>query len=56
MQVGTMVLAETVLAEGLPVLAFEMQAGGIHEHQVEPAEQIAPMGEKLLLDQVLYTA
>ena len=56
MQVGPMVLAEPVLADRLPAQAFEIQAGGVHEHKVEPAEQIAPMGEQLLLDQVLHAA
>jgi hypothetical protein len=54
MQVGPVVLAEPMLAERLPALAFEIQAGRVHEHKVEPAEQIAPMGEQLLLDQILH--
>ena len=56
MQVRPMVLAEPVLSERLAAQAFEIQTGGVHEHQVEPAEQIAPMREQMLLDQVLPAA
>ena len=55
-EVRAMVLAVAVAAEGLPAGAFEVETGGVHEHQVEPAEQIAPMGEQPLLDQVLGAA
>src|SRR6516164_8793869 len=48
-----MVFAIAVLTDALSAEALEIQAGGVHEHQVEPAEQVAPMGEQLLLDQVL---
>jgi hypothetical protein len=43
-------------AERLPARALEVQAGGVHEPEIEPAEQVAPMGEQPLLDQVLGTA
>ncbi len=55
-QVRAMVLAVAVAAEGLPAGAFEVETGGVHEHQVEPAEEIAPVGEQPLLDQVLGAA
>ena len=55
-QVGPMVLAVAVLAQRLAAGALEVQAGGVHEHQVELAEQVAPMREQLLLDQVLDAA
>ena len=32
-----MILAVAVAAEGLSARAFEVEAGGVHEHQVEPA-------------------
>ena len=55
-QIGPVVLAVTMLSDRLAAQALEVQAGGVHEHQVEPAEQIAPMREQLLLDQVLRAA
>ena len=50
-EVRAMVLAVAVAADGLAAHALEVETGGVHEHQVEPAEQIAPMGEQALLDQ-----
>jgi hypothetical protein len=32
------ILAEAVLAQGLPAGTLEVEAGGIHEHQVETRE------------------
>jgi len=46
-------LGVAVAAEGLPAGTFEVETGGVHEHQVEAAEEIAPVGEQPLLDQVL---
>jgi len=51
-----MVLGVAVAAEHLPAGALEVEAGGVHEHQIEPAEQIAPVGEQPLLDEVLGAA
>jgi len=51
-----MVFAIAVLTDALSAEAFEVEAGGVHEHQVEPAEQVAPMCEQLLFDQVLGAA
>src|SRR5205807_1916099 len=45
-QVRTMILAVAALAQRLAAGALEVQAGGVHEHQVEPRQQIAPMGEQ----------
>ena len=51
-----MVLAVAVLAQRLAAGALEVQAGGVHEHQVEPREQVAPMREQPLLHHVLQAA
>ncbi len=51
-----MVLAEAAPAQRLAAGAFEIEAGGVHEHEVEPAEQIAPHREQALLDEVLHAA
>ena len=48
-----MIFAVAVPAQRLATQPLEIQAGGVHEHQVEPAEQIAPVREQLLLDQIL---
>ena len=45
-----------MLAERLAAGALEIEAGRVHEHQIEPAEQIAPTREQLLLDDVLQAA
>ena len=55
-QIRTMILAVAVLAQRLAAGALEVQAGGVHEHQVEPREQIAPMREQPLLHHVLQAA
>ena len=47
-----MVLALAVLAEGVATVAGEEQRGGVEEHQVERAEQVAASSEQLLLDEV----
>jgi hypothetical protein len=44
-QVGTVILAVAVLAQRLAAGALEVEARGVHEHQVEPRERIAPMCE-----------
>jgi hypothetical protein len=55
-QIGTMILAVAVLAQRLAAGALEIQAGGVHEHQVKPREQVAPMHEQSLLHHVLQAA
>ena len=42
--------------ERLAAGALEVQAGGVHEHQVKPRQQIAPMREQPLLNHVLQAA
>ena len=56
MQVRTMILGEAMLSERLAAGAFEVQAGRVHEHQIELREQIAPVGEQLLFDDILQAA
>jgi hypothetical protein len=46
----------TALAERVAAAALEVQCRGVHEHHGELAEQVAPAGKQLLLDQVLDTA
>src|SRR5688572_19229848 len=48
-EVRAMILAVAVAAEGLAARAFEVETGGVHEYQIEPAEEIAPVGEQPLL-------
>src|SRR5919202_192290 len=43
-QVGPVVLAVAVLPERLPAGALEGQAGGVQEHQIEAAEEVAAGG------------
>jgi hypothetical protein len=51
-----MILAVAVLAQRLPASSLEVQTGGVHEHQVEPRQQVASMGEQSLLHHVLHAA
>ena len=51
-----MILAVAVPAERLAAGALEIEAGGVHEHEVKPRQQIAPMGEQPLLHHVLHAA
>ncbi len=55
-QVRTIVFAVAVPAQGLSAGALEVEAGGVHEHEVEPDQQIAPMREQPLLHYVLQAA
>ena len=48
-----MILAMATLADGLATLSLEVDAGGVEEDQLEIGEQITPVGEQPLLDQVL---
>ena len=50
-----MILALAVLAEGVAAVAGEEQRGGVEEHQVERAEEVAASSEQFLLDDVLDT-
>ena len=51
-----MVFGEAALSQRLAARSLEIEAGRVHEHEVERAEQIAPAREQLLLDDVLQAA
>ena len=51
-----MVLAEAPLADVLAALALEVDRGGVEEDQLQVGEEVAPVGEQLLLDPVLDAA
>src|SRR5438552_6478847 len=55
-QVRAMVLAKTMAARRLAAGALEVEAGGVHEHQVEPREQVAPMREQPFFHHILGAA
>jgi hypothetical protein len=51
-----MILAMATLADDFSSLSLEVDAGGVEKDQSEFAEQITPVGEQSLLDQVLGTS
>src|SRR5271157_5449562 len=51
-----MVLGETAPSERLAARALEIEARGVHEHDVERGQKVAPAGEQLLLQDVLHAA
>ena len=51
-----MILAVAALADGFASLSLEVDAGGVEEDQLEFSEQIEPVGEQPLLDQILGTS
>ncbi len=51
-----MVLREAAPSERLAARAFEIEAGRVHEHDVERGQEITPGGEKVLLQDVLHAA
>jgi len=55
-QVGAMVLGVAAPAERLPALTFEIEAGRIHENQIESGEEVAPRSEEAFLNEVLDAA
>ncbi|HEY7242835.1 MAG TPA: hypothetical protein VH678_03015 [Xanthobacteraceae bacterium] len=55
-QIRATILAVAMLPQRLTAGPLEVQAGGVHEHQVEPCEQVAPMREQSLLHHVLHAA
>ena len=58
-QSGAIGLAERIdhaVAEALAAGALEAERGGVHEHDGELAEQVAPAREQRLLDLVLDAA
>ena len=55
-EVRPMVFGEAALSQRLATRSLEIEAGRVHEHEVELAEQIAPAREQLLFDDVLQAA
>ena len=55
-QLGTVVLGMATPAERRPTGADERQRRRVHEDDAELAEQIAPVLDQMLLDQVLHAA
>ena len=55
-QVRPMILGIAVPTERLASRALEIQTGRIHEHEIELGEQITPLLEQALFDDVLETA
>src|SRR5208283_1721115 len=55
-EIGPMVLGEAAPSESLAARALEIEARGVHEHDVERGEQIPPAGEQLFLQNVLHAA
>ncbi len=53
LKVWPMILAMATLADGFAPLSLEVDAGGVEEDQLEIGEQITPVGEQPLLDQIL---
>ena len=51
-----MVLGETAPSERLTARALEIETGGVHEHQIKRAEEVAPPREQILLQDVLQAA
>ena len=51
-----MVLGEAAPPQRLAARALEIEAGGVHEHDVERGQEVAPAGEQLLLQDVLHAA
>ena len=55
-EIRPMVFRETATPQRLAAGAFEIEAGRVHEHQIERAEGIAPPRKQGLLDNVLQAA
>jgi len=47
-----MVLGETAPSKRLAARALEIEAGRVHEHDIERGQKIAPTGEQLLLQNI----
>jgi hypothetical protein len=56
LQVGAMILRVAALAEGRAAFAFEVDRGGVEEHDVQVGEQVAAPREQSLLNDVLVGA
>src|SRR5574337_553130 len=55
-KVGPVILGEAAPPQPLAAGALEIEAGGVHEHDVERGQEVAPGGEQLLLQNVLHAA
>src|SRR5271165_2837490 len=55
-EIGPMVLGEAATPQRLATRALEVEAGGVHEHEIERAEQIAPPREQGLFEDVFQAA
>src|SRR5262249_17301248 len=53
LEVRPVILAMAALANGFSSLSLEVDAGGVEEDELEFGEQITPVGEQPLFDQVL---
>jgi hypothetical protein len=51
-EIGPMVLGETAPSKRLAARALEIEAGRVHEHDIERGQKIAPTGEQLLLQNI----
>ena len=52
-EVGPMVLAEAALADVLAPFSLEVDRSGVEEDELEIGEEVAAVGEEILLDPVL---
>jgi hypothetical protein len=50
------ILGVTAFAQTLTAFAFEVNGGGVEEHQVDFGEQVAPTLEKRLLQLIFQAA
>ena len=55
-EVRPVIFGEAAPPERLAARALEIEAGGVHEHDVERGQEVAPGGEQLLLQDVLHAA
>ena len=55
-EIGPMVLGKAATPQGLAAGPLEVEAGRVHEHQIERAEEIAPPRKQGLLHDVLQAA
>ena len=51
-EIGPMILGKAAASKRLAARALEVEAGGVHEHEIERAEELAPPREQVLLDNV----
>ena len=56
LEIRAMIFAKAPLADGFPSGSFEVNRGGIEEHQIELGKKIPTMPENMLFNQVLVAA